>query len=693
MKRRLIVAILLAASSASIPSPAEAHITRIVIEPARSESPTFEGRRFGPDGKVGPYEKLRGKAFGEVDPDDPRNAPITDLKLAPRNARGKVEYSMDIFILKPIDLTRGNHKLFLDFNNRGGMRVAALNDAPLSNDPTKAAQAGTGFIMNLGYTIVGNGWDFGASTADDGMTIQVPIARNPDGSSITGPSYEYINFDDARSVRYELTYPAATRDKSKATLTVRARLDDPAARIPDGGWEYVDDTTIRLLPAGTPFKQSHVYEFVYTAKDPVVAALGLAATRDLMSFLRHAAKDEAGNANPLAGDVRYTYSFSISQPSRTLNDFLAFGFNQDEQGRRVIDGMLKWTGGGSGDQINYRFAQTGRTERNRQNHLYPEGVFPFAYPVLTDHLSGRTAGRIAACRTSDTCPKIWRGASPPYRELGTDARWEHSLVVVNAEGRIIEEWTQWDKLFKRPHAVYVSPYDAEKHVWVVDDHSHAIYKFTNDGKQLVQTIGTPNVSGADGTHFNRPTFMAWLPDGSFYVADGYNGTRVARFDAAGKFQFDFGQRGESGKETRPGYMNNVHGVAVDLETRRVFVNDRDNHRIQIFDENGKYLSEWRIAVSPSSLHFVQIGADRAVVTFDRNTHKMLKYDLDGRLLYAWGTVADFPGTLWGVHGMSTDQEGNLYVAEVDAGRFQKFRPRKGANPAYLIGKPVYGAWK
>ena len=406
MTRRLIVAFALAAS-ASVPLPAEAHITRIVIEPARSESPTFEGRTFGADGKVGPYEKLRGKAYGEVDPDDPRNALITDLRLAPRNARGNVEYSMDVFILKPIDLSRGNHKLFLDFNNRGDLRVAALNDAATSNNPTKAAQAGTGSIMDLGFTLGGNGCDFGASTPDDGMTIQVPIARNRDGSSITGPSYEYINFDDGKSVRYELTYPAATRDKAKATLTVRARLDDAPEKIPDAGWEYVDDRTIRLLPAGTPFKQSHVYEFVYTAKDPVVAGLGLAATRDLVSFLHHAVKDEAGNANPLAGDVRYTFSFSISQPSRTLNDFLAFGFNQDEQGRRVIDGMLKWTGGGSGDQINYRFAQTGRTERNRQNHLYPEGVFPFAYPVLTDHLSGKTAGRIASCQASNTCPRIF----------------------------------------------------------------------------------------------------------------------------------------------------------------------------------------------------------------------------------------------------------------------------------------------
>jgi hypothetical protein len=289
--------------------------------------------------------------------------------------------------------------------------------------------------------------------------------------------------------------------------------------------------------------------------------------------------------------------------------------------------------------------------------------------------------------------EMWRGSAAPFRELGVDARWHHSIIVVDAQGNITEDWTQWDNMFKRPHAVYISPYDAQKRVWIVDDHTHAIYIFSNDGKQLLQTIGTPNVPGADGTHFNRPTFMAWLPDGTFYVADGYNGTRVAKFDASGKFLLDFGMPGDPGKETRPGYMNNVHGVAVDVETRRVFVNDRDNNRIQIFDENGKYLSEWKITVRPSSLHYVVIGDDRKLVTFDRNTHKMLKYELDGRLIYSWGTLGDFPGTLWGVHGMATDQEGNLYVAEVDAGRFQKFRPRAGANPAALLGKPVYSAWR
>lgn len=403
-----ILLVVLAAITLAAP-PAGAHITRIVIDPAQSQSPVFEGRVFGPNGSVGPYEKLRGKAYGELDPDDPRNAVIADLKLAPRNARGRVEYSMDIFILKPIDLGRGNHRVILDFNNRGAMRVAALSDAPASNNPSAAAHAGNGFIMDLGYTVVANGWDFGAAT--EGLTISVPVARNPDGSSITGPSYEYINFDNAKSVRYELTYPTATLDKSKARLTVRARLDDPPAPVPADGWEYVNERTIRLLPEGTPFKQSHVYEFTYTAKDPFVAAVGLAATRDFVSFLRHGKADEAGNLNPLAGDVRHTYSFSISQPSRTLNDFVALGFNQDERGARVIDGMLLWTGAGNGDQVNYRFAQTGRTERNRQNHLYPEGVFPFTYQVQADHLSGKRGGRLTRCTESNTCPRIFNANS------------------------------------------------------------------------------------------------------------------------------------------------------------------------------------------------------------------------------------------------------------------------------------------
>jgi hypothetical protein len=374
-------------------------IRRIVIDPARSQCPTFGGLSFG---AVGQYEKLRGTAYGELDPSDPRNAVITDLELAPVDVRGMVEYSMDIFVLKPINVSNGNHRLFFDFNNRGQMRLDRLNDAALTDDPTTAADAGTGFIMNLGYTVVSNGWDFGASGFDS-MKINVPVATNG-GATITGPSYEYIVFDNSTTLTSGLAYAAATTDKSQAALTVRARLDDVPTTVPVTGWEYTSTggTAIRLLPVGTPFQQSHIYEFTYTAKNPAVAGIGLAATRDFVSFLRNATVAEG---NPLAGDVQYTFSYSISQPSRALNDFQKLGFNEDVNGRRVFDGILSHTGGGSGDQINYRFAQTGRTERNRQNHLYPEGVFPFAHQVLTDHLSGKTGGRSERCTASNTGPK------------------------------------------------------------------------------------------------------------------------------------------------------------------------------------------------------------------------------------------------------------------------------------------------
>lgn len=374
-------------------------IQRIVIDPDRSESPTFAGRSFG---SVGQYEKLRGVAYGELDPTDPRNAVITDLQLAPVNDRGRVEYATDVFILKPVNVALGNRRILFDFNNRGQMRVGLLNGAAPSNDPATAGDAGDGFIMSQGYSVVSNGWDISA-TGYHSMKISVPVATD-NGAAITGPSYEYIVFDNDATLESDLAYPAATLDKSQARLTVREHLDDTPVELPAGGWEYVSEAgrAIRLLPEGTPFKQSHIYEFTYTAKDPLVAGIGLAATRDFLSFLRHAPD---GDRNPLAGHVDYTYSYSISQPSRTLNDLQQLGFNEDEYGRRVFDGILSHTGGGSGDQINFRFAQTDRTERNRQNHLYPEAVFPFAHQVLTDHLTGKTAGRSESGAATNTLPK------------------------------------------------------------------------------------------------------------------------------------------------------------------------------------------------------------------------------------------------------------------------------------------------
>ena len=276
--------------------------------------------------------------------------------------------------------------------------------------------------------------------------------------------------------------------------------------------------------------------------------------------------------------------------------------------------------------------------------------------------------------------------------LGIDAKWEHCILVFDGEGNVIESWSQWDSMLQRPHYVAINPYDPEKHVWIIDDHKHVIHKFTNDGSTLVQTIGTYGELGEDETHFNRPAFMAWFPDSSFIVADGYNGTRVVKFDSDGNYLTSWGEEGTNENETRPGYWNNVHGVAVDPATNRVFVNDRGNRRIQVFDENGEYLYEWSVG-ERGNVHLFIITEDGHLWAADRASHKILKYDLEGNFLYSWGTFGDFPGGIAGVHGMSVDEEGNVYLAQVDnKGGVQKFVPKAGANPDYLIGKPVLAGW-
>lgn len=263
-------------------------------------------------------------------------------------------------------------------------------------------------------------------------------------------------------------------------------------------------------------------------------------------------------------------------------------------------------------------------------------------------------------------------------------RWDHNLYIANRDGRIIDSWEQYNDLFVRTHKVKISPYDPDQHVWLVDDGAHSIYKFTNDGSERVMTLGEFRVPGDDqGNHFNRPTDVAWLPDGTFFISDGYRNTRVVKFDKDGNFLLTWGEKGTPPNETRPGYMNTVHSIAID-DNRRVYVADRSNSRLQVFDENGTFLEAWPNITRP---YYHMYTADGHIWVSDGATQKFTKFDLSGNLLYSWGTFGAMPGGFWGVHQFDVDTEGSLYTADVHIGRPQKFTPKAGADPAHLVGEP------
>lgn len=322
--------------------------------------------------------------------------------------------------------------------------------------------------------------------------------------------------------------------------------------------------------------------------------------------------------------------------------------------------------------------------RPKPQKIAPSVEFPIGRLPWRDATSASPPGMLFKAGTQDTTREP--GDDLDVGAPGVDYKWGRIINVIDAQGNHVEDWTQYDKMFRRPHSVFESPYDPQKDVWIVDDYRHAIFRFSNDGKKLLQTLGTVNVPGNDSTHFYRPTFMAWAPNGDFYVADGYQNTRVVKFDKTGKYLMTWGERGEAGKETRPSFFNNVHGVAVDPQTGNVFVNDRGNRRIQKFDANGKYIDSWSVGKQPADIHLIYMDGSRMLWAFDRASSKMIKYDLNGNLQYTFGMWGPIPGGFWGVHGMHVDSEGNLYVAEVDNGGAQKFAPRAGANPAFLLTK-------
>src|SRR5262245_53777652 len=306
-----------------------------------------------PFGEVGAYERLAGHVLFAIDPNDPANRTIVDLDHAPCNAAGLVEYSTDLFILKPLDIERGNRRLLYDVNNRGTIRaIQFFNDALHNNRPGTVAHAGNGFLMRRGYTVVASGWQGDILPGEGRLTIQVPIAQE-NGGPITGVVRTELMADETgvqcfslSGNDYSSSYEALSLDTRSARFTYREREADLRQPIPSDAWQFA-----RLDSHGQPipspwhcylpscFRLGWLYELIYTAKNPLVMGLGFSGVRDLIAFLLHADADAEGTPNPLRqGEIgiNMAYGWGRSQSGRFLREFVYRGFNRDAQGRRVF---------------------------------------------------------------------------------------------------------------------------------------------------------------------------------------------------------------------------------------------------------------------------------------------------------------------------------------------------------------------
>jgi hypothetical protein len=353
-------------------------------------------REAGPKSGAIAYETIRGRAFGEVDPAAPGNAIIQDIALAPVNARRRVEYVSDFVIIKPVDLAKANGLLFYAVPNRGN--VPAF-------DPAFQAR---------GYVFVASAWQGDVMPGRGRVTLKVPVATNH-GEGITGDiRTEYVVTRPTPTLGLEegpytgggshAVYEAVVANKSRAVLTRRVHADDPRETVPAVDWEF-SDARETAFP-GTPssrhvsirggFDANYIYELIYTAKNPLVLGLGFAATRDLVSFLRHEMRDEAGAPNPLLGSasappLRAAVAVGVSQSGNYIRSYLQLGFNRDENGRVVFEGANPDVAG-KRTILNVRFATPGSGTSQHEGHLAPGHEAPFTWAAVEDAVVGRKLG-------------------------------------------------------------------------------------------------------------------------------------------------------------------------------------------------------------------------------------------------------------------------------------------------------------
>lgn len=399
-------------------APAEPPVApqiRITITSAEDYPGTF--------GSVGAYERLRGTIAGEIDPRDPRNAIIQDLALAPVNARGMVEYAAEFMMLKPKDMSKASGVLRYDAPNRGNV----LTEPNLTAAPSDA------IYFERGYVLLYSAWQGDVpKSSPQRLTLQVPIARNADGSAITGLYRTELVPTAATPVMTlpggvfntsMIPYPPASLDNTLPgySLTKRINESDPRIAIPPSDWKFANcDNAGNSFP-GTPdptrvclrggFDPNFLYELTYVARDPRVMGVGLAALRDTLTFFRKAAADADGRPNPLGGRITHVLCQGTSQSGNAMKTFLHLGFNEALDGGRVCDGMYAHVAARQ-TNINTRFAVPGGGGGLRTDHTAFGQTAPRALAAdYVDDVSGRRGGVMKRCARSNTCPKFFLGLS------------------------------------------------------------------------------------------------------------------------------------------------------------------------------------------------------------------------------------------------------------------------------------------
>jgi hypothetical protein len=372
-----------------------------------------------PNERIVPYERIIGRAWFAVDPGLPANRLVAHLDHAARNANGQVEFSADLYILQPKNPRAGNGTVLFEVSNRGGKGALAMfNRAAGSPDPRTAQQLGDGFLFEQGYTVVWLGWQFDVPEGANLMRLYAPAAQGLKGLVRAEIVVDKKQLSHSVADRNHKPYPVLNPDDPALSLTVRDRVDGPRQTVPRAEWHIENGTDI-VTRSG--FEPGRLYELVYTAQNPTVAGLGMAAVRDMISFLKH------GDAER---PVKWAIAAGTSQSGRFLRTYLYDGFNQDEQNRKVFDGVMAHVAGAGRGSFNIRFAQPSRDGHPFLNTLYPTDIFPFTDLEETDSVTGLKDGLLTHRGKAEYWPKIFYTNSS-YEYYGRSA----SLIHTSIDGK------------------------------------------------------------------------------------------------------------------------------------------------------------------------------------------------------------------------------------------------------------------